>query len=205
MQSTHRWFRTLVLSIVGAALAVAFGARAEEPTAFELIKEGNRYVGEQAKDRIVQIRSEKSIGTLTPNIWYVVYYDPTASLKSVEVKFGAGKMLTVKRPMRLLEPVTGGDLPLDRDKLKIDSPEATKIALKEPLLQNLKITATQLKLDRMGEGVMGQGGPGQGVWKVRLWAAKLRNPSRDADIGEVWVSALDGQVVKNDLRINRVD
>ncbi|HTL15841.1 MAG TPA: hypothetical protein VL793_01320, partial [Patescibacteria group bacterium] len=71
--------------------------------------------------------------------------------------------------------------------------------------QNLKLTASLLKLDRMGEGVMGQGGTGQGVWKVRLWAAKLRNPSRDADIGEVWVSALDGQVVKNDLRINRVD
>ncbi len=188
-----------------ALLALTLGARAAEPTAFDLIKEGDRYVGEQAKDRVVQIRSEKSVGTLTPNIWYVVFYDPTASLKAVEVKFGAGKMLSVKRPWRLIEPVTGGDLPLDREKLKIDSPEATKIALKEPLLQNLKITATQLKLDRIGEGVLGQGGPGQGVWKVRLWAAKLRNPERDADIGEVWVSATDGQVVKNDLHINRVD
>ncbi|MDB6036374.1 MAG: hypothetical protein JWM99_215, partial [Verrucomicrobiales bacterium] len=35
--------------------------RAEESTAFELMKEANRYVGEQAKDRVVQIRSEKSI------------------------------------------------------------------------------------------------------------------------------------------------
>ena len=74
-------------------LLAGLAARADEPTAFDLIKEGNRYVGEQAKDRIVQIRSEKSIGTLTPNIWYVVFYDPTASLKAVEVKFGAGKML----------------------------------------------------------------------------------------------------------------
>lgn len=188
-----------------AVLAMGMTARAAEPTAFDLIKEGDRYVGEQAKDRVVQIRSEKSIGTLTPNIWYVVFYDPTASLKAVEVKFGAGKMLAVKRPWRLIEPVTGGDLPLDREKLKIDSPEANKIALKEPLLQNLKITATQLKLDRLGEGVMGQGGPGQGVWKVRLWAAKLRNPERDADIGEVWISSSDGQVLKNDLHINRVD
>ena len=111
----------------------------------------------------------------------------------------------MKRPWRLIEPVTGGDLPLDRAKLKIDSPEAIKIALKEPLLQNLKITATQLKLDRLGEGVLGQGGPGQGVWKVRLWAAKLRRPDRDADIGEIWVSSTDGQVLKNDLHINRVD
>src|SRR5690242_116300 len=89
-------------------------ALAADSTAFDLIKEGNRYVGEQSKDKIVQIRSEKSVGTINPNVWYVVYYDPTATLKSVEVKFGAGKMLSVKRPLRLLEPVTGGDVPLDR-------------------------------------------------------------------------------------------
>jgi hypothetical protein len=205
MQTHFRLWKRIFLGFVLALSIAGVTARANEPTAFDLIKEGNRYVGEQAKDRVVQIRSEKSVGSLTPNIWYVVYYDPTASLKAVEVKFGAGKMLTVKRPMRLLEPVTGGDLPLDRDKMKIDSPEAIKIALKEPLLQNLKITATQLKLERMGEGVLGQGGPGQGMWKVRLWAGKLRNPNKDADIGELWVSTTDGQVVKNDLHINRVD
>lgn len=194
-----------VLFVLACAFLVsAPGSMASDATAFALVKEGNRYVGEQAKDKIVQIRSEKSVGSLTPNVWYVVYYDPTATLKAVEVKFGAGKMLSVKRPMRLLEPVFGGDTPLDRDKLKIDSDEATKIALKEPLLENLKITATQLKLEKTGEGVLGTSG-GQAVWRVRLWAAKLRDPKRDADIGELWVSAFDGKIVKNDLHINHVD
>src|SRR3954447_8834637 len=76
-------------------------AKAAELTAFELIKEGNRYVGEEAKDKIVQIRSEKSIGTLTPNIWYIVFYDVDATFKATEVKFGAGKKMDVKRPTRL--------------------------------------------------------------------------------------------------------
>src|SRR4026208_1465246 len=76
---------------------------AAEPTAFDLIKEANRYVGEQAKDKVVQVRSEKSVGGVVPNVWYVVLYDPTAAMKAVQVKFGAGKMLDVKRPMRLLE------------------------------------------------------------------------------------------------------
>lgn len=179
--------------------------RAAEPTAFDLIKEGNRYVGEQCKDKIVQIRSEKSIGSLTPNIWHIVYYDPTATLKATEVKFAAGKMQKVQRPWRLLEPVTGGDVPLERSKLKVDSDEAIKTALKEPLLENIKATATELNLERVGEGVLGQGGAAQPVWKVKVWAAKLRNPSRDADIGEVWVSADEGKVVKSDLHINRLD
>ena len=186
-------------------LGTAWPAASAEPSAFDLIKEGNRYVGEQSKDKIVQIRSEKSVGSLKPNIWYVVYYDPTATLKATEVKFGAGKMMSVKRPMRLLEPVTGGNVALERDKLKVDSEQAANTALKEPLLQNLKMTATQLKLEPAGAGTLGDSGAGQPVWKVRLWAAKLRNPSRDADVGEVWISASDGKVVKNDLHINRVD
>jgi len=195
---------TVVLSIPLAC--VLFGiAGAAEPSAFDLVKEANRYVGEQAKDKVVQIRSEKSVGSLTPNIWYVVLYDPTATLKAEEVKFGAGKMISVKRPMRLLEPVTGGDLPLDRSKLKIDSDKAITTALAEPLLKDIKVSATQLKLERVGEGVLGQGGTGEAVWKVKVWAAKLRHPNKEADVGEVWISASEGKVVRSDLHINRID
>src|ERR1051325_3026928 len=46
--------RILAGALVCAVLTVA---RAAEPTAFELIKEGNRYVAEKAKDKTVQIRS----------------------------------------------------------------------------------------------------------------------------------------------------
>jgi len=204
MKTRNPLNRKLILAIL-TAFGFGLAARAAEATAFDLAKEGNRYVGEQSKDRIVQIRSEKSVGGLSPNIWYVVFYDPTATLKAVEVNFGAGKMLDVKRPMRLLEPVTGGDAPLDKAKLKIDSDKVLKTALKEPLLQKVKVTATQLKLERVGEGVLGQSGPGEPVWKVKLWAAKLRDASRDADIGEIWISAADGKVIKNDLHFNRLD
>jgi hypothetical protein len=38
-----------------------------------------------------------------------------------------------------------------------------------------------------------------------LWAAKLRNPAKDADIGEILLSAETGKILKNDLKINRVD
>src|SRR5437667_1239448 len=131
--------KTLAAALI--TLGLGLGSQAGEATAFDLIKEANRYVGEQAKDKVVEVRSEKSIGDLTPNIWYVVLYDPTATLKATEVKFGAGKMLKVQRPMRLLEPVTGGDTPLDREKLKFDSDKAIKAALKEPLLDKIKVTA----------------------------------------------------------------
>ena len=143
----------------------------------------------------MQIRSEKSVGSLVPNIWYVVYYDPDATAKATEVKFGAGKKLSVKRPARILEFATG-NTEIPREKLKVDSDKALAIAKKEPLLNNLTLTSSQMKLERWDS---------EPVWKVRFWAQKLRKPTDTADIGEVFVNATTGEVVKDDLHINRVD
>jgi hypothetical protein len=185
-----------VFSAAALAMALAPLAMAGDMTAFQLIKEGNHYVGDQSKDKLVQIRSEKSVASLTPNIWYVVYYDPDASLKAVEVKFGAGQKMKVSHPMRLLEPVTGEDKVLDKSKLQVDSNRALEIASSQPLLKNLTLRSSQLWL------LHGEAGP---VWKVKLWAAKLRHPNRQADIGVVFLSAADGSIVKTDLHPNSVD
>ncbi len=189
---TGKWLAALLL--VGGLSQIA---NAAEPTAFDLVKEGNRHLGEEAKGRVVQIRSEKSVGGLTPNIWFVVYYDPDATAKATEIKFAAGTKVSVKRPPRVLEPITGAHRELPKDKLKIDSDKAVEIAKSEPLIKNLTLTNTQLTLER-GEG-------DQPVWKVKLWAAKIRRPSDTVNIGELQLSAEDGKVVKNDLKPGRVD
>jgi hypothetical protein len=195
MKLSHTLFARALAVATVAFLATGF-ARAGEPTAFDLIKEGNRYVGEQSKDKVVQVRSEKSVGTLTPNIWYVVFYDPDATFKATEVKFGAGKKLKVTRPMRVIEMGTGDHKTLDRDKLKVDSAKAIKLAAAEPLLKSLTLKATKLTLQRGDEGP---------VWKVTLWAAKLKNPASQADIGSVVIAADSGKVLRSDLHINSVD
>ena len=185
-----------LLAAAAMTLAVTRAALAADPTAFELIKLGDQYVGVQSKDKVVEIRSEKSIVSLTPNIWYVVYYDPDATLKAVEVKFGAGQKLDVSHPLRLLEPITGEDKVLDREKLKTDSDKALEIAKLQPLLKSLTLKAAKLTLKHGDEGP---------VWQVQLWAAKLKNPNDDADIGVVIISTADGAVIRTDLHPNSVD
>lgn len=178
---------------LGAAI---LSASAAEPTAFDLIKEGNRYVGEDAKDKVVQIRSEKSISGLEPTIWYVVFYDVDARMKATEVKFGGGKKMDVQRPFRLFERAGGYKNVIDKSKLKIDSSDALKIAQKDGLLERVKLTNSRLTLERWEE---------LPVWKVRFWAEKARNPSQTVDIGELYINAEDGKVVHRDLNINRID
>lgn len=189
-----RFMRSIYSLALFFALAATAGAA--ETTALELIKLGNDYVGKDSRDQVVQIRSEKSIASLTPTIWYVVYYDEDATFKATEVKFGAGKKMKVTRPMRMLEPVTGKDKALDRSKIKVDSDKAISTATADPLLKSLNLRATQLWLEGSAAGP---------VWKVRIWAAKLKNPTDDANVGEVYVSAEDGKVTRTDLHINSVD
>jgi hypothetical protein len=190
---TGNFGRLLAMTAVGVLAATA---RAADPTAFELIKEGNRYVGEDAKDKVVQIRSEKSVGGLTPNIWYVVFYDIDARMKATEVKFGAGKKLDVQRPFRLIERANGYRNVLDRSTLKIDSDEALKLAQKDGMLDKVKLTNSRMTLERWED---------MPVWKIQLWAEKMRDTTKTADIGQVFINAEDGKVVNRDLHINRID
>jgi hypothetical protein len=183
--------------IFAAALgfAVTYTALAD-PTAFELIKKGNQYIGVQSKDKVVQIRSDKSVASLTPNIWHVVYYDPDTGFKCVDVKFGAGEEMEVSHPGRPFKAPTSEREILDKSKLKVDSDEALKIATSQPLLKDLTLKASKLTLEH------GDAGP---VWKVQLWAAKLKKPEAQADIGVVIFSATDGSVIKADLHPDKVD
>lgn len=166
----------------------------KEPTAFELVKEGNRYVGEQSKDKVVLIRSERSIGSVTPKVWYVIYYDPTATFKSVEVKFAAGKMIDVKRPFRMIEMVGSASKELDKDKLKIDSDVAIEKALKEPILENIKVKSVEAKLESSAAGP---------VWRLKLWAEKM-NGRDTVDIGRITITADDGKAIETDIHLNRL-
>ncbi len=191
IESSRKFLTTIVLFTTFAGIV-----RAAEPTALALIKEGNRYVGEDSKDKVTQIRSEKSIGGLTPNIWYIVYFDPDARMKATEVKFGGGKKLDVVRPFRLFERANAY-MAMDRTKVKIDSDEALKIAQKESLVQKLKLTNSKLTLEKGEEGVP--------VWKVQFWAEKARDTTRTVDIGQIVLSAEDGKILLRDLRIDRID
>ena len=180
----------------GLFAAVVAGTHAAEPTALQLIKEGNRYVGEESKDKVTQIRSEKSVGGLMPNVWYVVFYDPDARMKATEVKFGGGKKLDVVRPFRLFERANNFAA-MDRTKVKIDSDEALKIAQKEGMVQNIKLTNSKLILEKGEEGLP--------VWKVHFWAEKARDPSRTVDIGYFLLNAEDGKVLRRDIHVDRID
>ena len=196
MKITKTLLRGTIVLTTLAICGLGRVASAGEATALSLIKDANEYVGKDTKDKVIGIRSEKSVASLTPNIWFVVFYDHDATFKTTEVKFGAGQKMAVNHPMRQPFAYVNDKNLLDQKVIKIDSDQAIKTATAEPLLGKLTIRATQLWLENVDNVP---------TWRVRLWAQKLRHPNDDANIGDVSLSAIDGKVIKSDLHIDRVD
>ena len=180
-----------VLLLAGFTSAFA----GSEPTAFQLAKEGNRYVGDPSRDQVLEIFSQKSIASLTPSLWTVAYFDPDTTFKVVEVKFGAGLKLDVRRPWKLFDSGKESDV-IDLKKLKVDSDEAIKIATSQQMLSPFNLKYTQLWLQHSDDGL---------VWRVRLWAAKLGKPDVIMEIGDICISPTDGKVVQANLHIERLN
>jgi hypothetical protein len=180
------------LALAAALHAVAPGARAVESTAFELMKEGDRQVPDDARGRVLQIRSEKSTNGLTPHIWCIVYCD--ARMKTKEVKFDGGKMLEARRPFQLFARAISPSALLDSSKLKVDSDKALKIAQNERLLDKVKLTNSRMTLEKWEE---------MPVWKIHFWTEKSPEAGKADDVGEIFVSAEDGKVVNRDLNLDR--
>lgn len=183
------------MAIAAATLGLVFSVRAEDVSAFNLIKEADHYVGDGVKGKVVGIRSEKSIGALTPNIWYVDFDDEDATFKIAEVKFEGGKKASVRRPTRPLELTEWNSAIIDRKKLNVDSDKAQSTATGDSALAGVKLRETQFWL---------QNKDGVPTWKIRLWAEKPDHPGDEADIGDIYISADDGKVTRRDLHLERL-
>lgn len=189
--------KTKCILVLGTVLAMAAARVAlADPTALDLAKKGDDFVGTQSKDRVLQIWSEKSVAVLMPNIWYVDYYDPDAGWKTVEVKFGGGREMEVTHPSHFWQGHPNAVDVFDMSRINIDSDRALRIASSQSLIKALTLKESQMTLHRTGDGV---------VWTIELYAGKVSEPNREIDIGSVTLNADDGSVIKMDLHPDKAD
>lgn len=177
--------------ILGAVLGLATARiTLAQPAALNLVKKGNDYVGVQSRDKIIQIYSDRSVAGLEPNIWHVVYFDPTVFSKTVEVKFEAGQETDVAHIMHPFQLPAKPEQIVDLSKVTVDSDRAVDIAASRPVLKGLNLRSSKVSLQNSDNGP---------EWKVELWSAKVSDPTKDANVGSVSISAIDGSIIQSDL------
>lgn len=177
--------------VLGVILGLAAAQMASaEPTALDLIKQGDNYVGVQSKDKVLKIYSDKSVASLEPNVWHVVFFDPSVFLKGTDVKFAAGQEMEVSHPFRPFVMPAKPDQILDLSTVSVDSNRALDIATSQPLLKGLTLRSAKLTLQKV-DGIP--------TWTVELWAAKVSDQTKEANVGTVSISAVDRSLLKIDL------
>lgn len=188
----------VVMLLAAGGEAVQAAEQPNQPaTAFELMERGDQYLQPHARGKVVLARSEKSEGGLVPNVWHILYYDATARMKAVELKFVNGKAMERSHPFRLFSRLTGNTAPLNQNKLKIDSDKALEIATSHPDLKHVKLVATKMEARWDNDFHV--------VWEIDLYARKVARPAAEVHIGELILSAKDGEVLKNNLEVYRVN
>ncbi|HWN97140.1 MAG TPA: hypothetical protein VNT99_19070 [Methylomirabilota bacterium] len=180
------WFSIAMLAAVGVAA---------EPTALQIVKEANRYVGNETRDKVLQVRSDRSTNGLNPDVWSVVYYDAAVRMKTTVITFTPGKAPRIVRPFSLFKRPDLKRI-FDPAKVKIDSDAALKIAQADRLLDKVKLSSSRITLERWEDSP---------VWKIEFWAGKATEPGQTADIGQIFVNVEDGTVVNRDLHIDRAE
>ena len=170
-------------------------APAEAPrksaTALQLARQGNSYITERSRDKVLEIHSERMLLDSPTRRWHVVYYDPQAPRKSVEVRFEDGQMVRVREPGGILELLNSSTpKPLELDQVKIDSDEALRIAL--------RLVASNAQGVRSCECDLERGYGGAVVWKIRLYGL-APGQSSEASLGYATLLADDGRVLKETL------
>src|SRR5204863_7842913 len=111
-------------------------------------------------------------------------------------KFSNGKMVDVKRPLRLLQATGHKSDPLPKEKLRVDSDEALKIATTQPSLENVTLKSTEMRLER--------GQANEPIWKIQMWGSGPKAPEFETSLGDITISAADGKVIEADLKPEKV-
>ena len=169
-----------------------------QATALAVIKIGNQHVRDQAKDRVIEIRSRKERGNIPPAEWDILYDDRkefglTRFAADVHIRNGQYEgtgQQGISGPAGI-----GVRKPMPLERVKIDSDRA------------LEITRTSLGSDVpliMGDFCLHAGQGDLPTWTIKLWASKPRDPRALVDLGSIEISAEDGSILKNALRSNRV-
>ncbi|MBC8001446.1 MAG: serine/threonine protein kinase [Opitutaceae bacterium] len=168
------------------------------PTAFLALKEGDRFLNNRSRGKVVRIVSTRSADGTAPTNWSVFYFDPLARQKLVEVQFRGREMMKVHEPGAsfggLFAPLPR---PLDNSKLAINSDEAIRILMRQPEIDKLPVRITEMELlsnDR-----------DEPTWRIVLWSVKRRDTNLSVRIGELVLSGSDGRIITNTLKPSRVD
>jgi hypothetical protein len=201
-----RIFAALLLGSVCALQSLTAG---NVPTAKRVADLAHARFQSGSQNQIIRLEGVDADSDLRPRQWDVTVFDPNRANKGTVIRLRDGVVVSVAGAVRMFDDArwskfdrnfSGYDVGevINPARWKLDSTDAvTKIGAL-PGMTNIQLVDVRMTLVKLSDGDVPP------VWRVKVRGRSRVVPSREAWIGAVSFSAETGEVLKNDLRPERL-
>jgi len=194
-------------SLVAFTLSLSIAHAGNVPAAKKALELATEKFG--VSNQVIRMEGTFSDSDFQPRQWDVTFYDAKRKNKGAVVRVKDGAVISIGGAVRivdnarsdeLLRNVTGYDSKeiLNLSRLKLDSPEVLKKVGAQAGMDKVQITDVKMELHKLSDGDVAA------VWSVRVKARLRAQPSHEGWIGSVGMSAESGEILKNDLNVEKL-
>ena len=202
--------KTWICSLIVALTVASVSAQVvSQPTAKKAGEMANAQVNKGGDNRVIRLEGENSDSDLRPRQWDVIVYDPTRTNHGTAVRIKDGVAISLAPSVRMFDDAswghfgrnfTGYDIGevINLKRWKLDSTDAVAKVTAMPGVTAVQITAVKLTLSKLSDGDVAP------VWQVKIKGRLRADPRRELWIGSVELSAETGEILKNNINIERL-
>lgn len=198
-----------ILAVAGL-LAMSLGAGAVEVlTAKQALAKANARVEKEVRDQLIVVQGEQSDTLLRPRVWDITLFDPSRTHRAAVVRVKDGEAVSVVSGLRLFGDARwsrfgrnfsgyeAGEI-IDPSRWALDSDKVIALAVRCPKLDGLEVTAVRLSLGKASDGNVPP------LWEIALCARLKSDPRRERWIGYLRYNAETGDLLADELRVDRL-
>ena len=197
------------LTILALTMFSSVALSADLPTARQAVSIAKKRMSPVSQDQVLRIEGRRSDPELRIRQWDITFYDDTRVNNAIAVRVDDGQDTETQVRLRMFENASWDHFDrnftgfsrkevIDPARWKIDSDDAMSKVLKQPGLSEVQVTEVRMTLCKLSDGEVPP------VWRVYLRARSKTNPSREAAIGYVELSAESGEVLRNETRVDKL-
>jgi hypothetical protein len=195
--------------VLCAVWGVGIGQAGNVPTAKRVADLVNARSPSAPPNQLIRMEGRDADSDGRPRQWDVTVYDPKRGNRGTVLRYRDGVLISEGGAVRLLDDArwsrfgrnfSGYDLGeiIGVKRWKLDSTDAVARVAALPGMATVQLADVRMTLVKLSDGDVPP------VWRVQVRARSRVAPAREAWVGPVVMSAETGEILRNELRLERL-
>ncbi|MCG3150289.1 MAG: hypothetical protein PCFJNLEI_03772 [Verrucomicrobiae bacterium] len=200
----------LIRGLVAVVFSLVAAQAGNVPSAKKALEVATTSESSVASNRLIRLEGTGSDSDMRPRQWDLTFFDSKRKNKGTVVRVKDGAAVSVAGAVRVMDDARvdaglrnfTGYSPAEVINLarwKLDSNEALAKVSGLAGLEKVQLTDVKMELQKLSDGDVAP------VWRVRVKARLRDKPGNENWIGGVELSAETGEILRNDLNVDRLN